>query len=156
MQAMLITAFGGPEVFAGREVARPSLAPKELPVRAHATSVNPVDDEIRRAGADVVLDTVGGDTLARCVEITRPRGRMAGIVSATGSLDGAFVRKVTLHSPFLERARDGLDALRAPVERCRVRPVVDPVVPLRDAARARERLEKGGVRGKVVPQVAGT
>jgi NADPH:quinone reductase len=50
MKAMVIKAFGGPEVFEPRELPRPEPGPGELLVRVRATSVNPVDFKIRRAG----------------------------------------------------------------------------------------------------------
>lgn len=78
MKAMVITEFGGPEVFEERDVAQPMPGPTEVLVRVHATSVNPVDYKIRRAGSwagvtppavigyDVsgVVETVGDDVEA--------------------------------------------------------------------------------------------
>lgn len=51
MQAMVITDFGGPEVFESRELENPTPGPNEVLVRVHATSVNPVDLKIRQAGS---------------------------------------------------------------------------------------------------------
>lgn len=51
MKAMIIRAFGGPEVFEPADLPVPVPGPTELLVRVHATSVNPVDYKIRRAGA---------------------------------------------------------------------------------------------------------
>jgi NADPH2:quinone reductase len=50
MRAMVITAFGGPDVFELREVERPSPGPGELLVRVVASGTNPVDAKIRAAG----------------------------------------------------------------------------------------------------------
>ena len=41
MKAMLITQFGGPEVFEEREVPLPQPQTHEILVKVHATSVNP-------------------------------------------------------------------------------------------------------------------
>jgi NADPH2:quinone reductase len=51
MKAMLITGFGGPEVFELREMPKPEPGPCQILVKVHATSVNPVDYKIRQAGA---------------------------------------------------------------------------------------------------------
>jgi NADPH2:quinone reductase len=51
MDAMIIAAFGGTDVFEKREVETPTAGPGELLVRIVATSVNPVDAKIRAAGA---------------------------------------------------------------------------------------------------------
>ena len=51
MKAMVITRFGGPEVFAVREVPTPRPGPNELLVKIYATSINPVDYKVRRAGS---------------------------------------------------------------------------------------------------------
>ncbi len=105
-------------------------------------------------GVDVVLDTVGGDTLSRSIAVARPGGRLVSIVSTLGSLDAAYRKNLTVHFLFLERGHERLDALRALVERGRLRPAIDSVLPLAEVARAHERLERGGVRGKIVLRVA--
>lgn len=46
-----------------------------------------------------------------------------------------------------------LDALRQLIERGLVRPVIDTVMPLSQVAKAHERLEAGGVKGKIVLRV---
>jgi len=51
MRAMVISGFGGPEVFEEREVDRPEPGPNEVLVKVHATSINPVDYKIRQAGS---------------------------------------------------------------------------------------------------------
>ena len=48
MRAMVITAFGGPEVFEEREIPTPSPGPNEVLVRVRASSVNPADIGARR------------------------------------------------------------------------------------------------------------
>ena len=48
MKAMVLTSFGGPEVFEQREVTRPEPGPCDLLVRIVATSANPCDFQTRR------------------------------------------------------------------------------------------------------------
>jgi NADPH2:quinone reductase len=50
LKAMVIKAFGGPEVFEQRDVAKPEPGPNQVLVKVIATSVNPVDYKVRRSG----------------------------------------------------------------------------------------------------------
>jgi NADPH:quinone reductase-like Zn-dependent oxidoreductase len=47
MKAVFIQAYGGPEVLTFGGVPRPAPGPKEVLVRNHAASINPVDWKIR-------------------------------------------------------------------------------------------------------------
>jgi hypothetical protein len=53
----------------------------------------------------------------------------------------------------IQRARSKLDELRALIEQGHLKPIVDTVLPLHEVAQAHQRLEQGGVRGKIVLQV---
>jgi len=48
MKAMVMTQFGGPEVFEAREIPLPQPQAQELLVKVYATSVNPMDCRIRQ------------------------------------------------------------------------------------------------------------
>jgi NADPH2:quinone reductase len=48
MRAMVINAFGKPDVFKQKELDIPKPSLNDLLVRVHATSVNPVDYQTRR------------------------------------------------------------------------------------------------------------
>jgi NADPH:quinone reductase-like Zn-dependent oxidoreductase len=103
---------------------------------------------------DAVFTTVGGDTLARSAEITRPHGRMVSILEPEGEWGAAYQKNFTVHLLFLERQRRSLDGLRRLAERDRLEPVVDSVLPLEDVAEAHEMVEGGGLEGKVVLNVS--
>ena len=47
MKAIVITEFGGPEVFQAMEVEQPSPGKGEVLIQVEASSVNPVDTKIR-------------------------------------------------------------------------------------------------------------
>lgn len=51
MRAMVIRAFGGPDVFEPRDLPDPTPGPGQVLVRVLASGVNPVDYKIRRSGA---------------------------------------------------------------------------------------------------------
>ncbi|MFO0581539.1 MAG: zinc-binding dehydrogenase [Anaeromyxobacter sp.] len=108
----------------------------------------------RGKGLDVAFDTVGGDLLSRTVPAMKPYGRMTGCVSCTGDLSGAVGKNLTVHFEFLERAKVKIDALAALAERGQVRAVIDAVLPLDRVADAHRKIEAGGMRGKLVLEVA--
>ena len=109
--------------------------------------------ETAQKGVDVVFDTAGGDTLSKSVGAVKQSGRIVSIVSSNINLDAAKKKQVAVDYLFMKRERSKLDALRALIEKGRVKPVIDSVMPLKDVALAQERLEKGGVRGKIVLKV---
>jgi NADPH:quinone reductase-like Zn-dependent oxidoreductase len=112
-------------------------------------------DVIRReadeGGVDLILDTVGADTIERSPYALRPGGRIVTIVDIPKpqSLLEAWNRNAELHFVFTPPRRASLDRLRVLVEKGAVRPLVDSVLPLEQAPTALARLEAGGVRGKI-------
>ena len=115
-------------------------------------------------GADVILDNIGAEYLARNVDALAPNGRLAIIGMQGGASTefdlNALMRKrgsVTATGlrarPAAEKAaivaavRDRVWPL---VEAGTVRPVVDRVVPMPDAAEAHRVVEAGEHIGKVV------
>jgi NADPH2:quinone reductase len=105
-------------------------------------------------GVEVALDTVGGETLARTIPAMRPYGRMVTCVSSTADLAGALGKNLTIHFEFLERARFKMEALQVLLARGQIRPVIDSILPLTQVAEAHRRIESGGMRGKLVLEVA--
>ncbi|QHF24980.1 zinc-binding dehydrogenase [Rathayibacter sp. VKM Ac-2804] len=115
-------------------------------------------------GVDVILDPVGGDYLARDVEVLALGGRVVFIGNqsgAQGSLDiGTLMRKraavhaTTLRARPLEERRAIIGAVRENVWPLvadgTVRPVVDEVIPLAEAERAHERMTASGHIGKLL------
>ena len=70
MKAMVLTSFGGPESFELREVTKPVPLPGQVLVRVHATSINPLDYQVRRGNyADLVqLPAITGHDVSGVVE----------------------------------------------------------------------------------------
>jgi NADPH2:quinone reductase len=113
-----------------------------------------IRDESKGLGVDLVLDTVGGEILEKSIEITRPEGRLVSITNTSGRLNAAYRKNLTVHFLFLQRERYKLDNLRILLERGHIKPVIDSVMPLEKVADAHRKLEKGGVRGKIVLSVS--
>lgn len=116
--------------------------------------VSGVMDVTESTGVDLVFDTVGGDVLPRSIAVIKPYGRMAEIVNVKGDLSPAAPKNITIHMVTMKRWGYRLDALRQLIERGLVRPVIDTVMPLSQVAKAHERLEAGGVKGKIVLRVS--
>ncbi|WP_052852691.1 zinc-binding dehydrogenase [Streptomyces avicenniae] len=109
-------------------------------------------------GVDVVLDTVGGDTLSRSPEVLADRGRVVSIVDIPRpqNLLAAWGVNATYHFLFASPGRAKLTALGRLVDRGKLRPVIGSVLPLADVAQAHTLLEGGSTdegrrrpRGKI-------
>ena len=101
----------------------------------------------------MVADLVGGGLLAASLPLMADRGRAAAIVDLTGDLDEALDRNITVHGVLLRPGRELLESLGRLVERGVLRPTLDEVVPLAEAARALRRVQSGSGQGKVVLSV---
>ena len=121
--------------------------------------------EVKAAGgADVVLDMVGGDYLAKNIDALNPDGRIAQIAFLAGAevqvnLGLMLVKRLTLTASTLRaRPAEEKGRLAAAIEARawpwvadgRLRPPVDKVFPLEEAAAAHAYLEAGEHVGKVV------
>ena len=109
-------------------------------------------------GVDLVFDTIGGDAIERGALALKESGRLATIVDIPRpqSLLDHWGKNSTIHLIFTQQNRAKLDQLRSLMERGRIRPVIDSQMLLTEVASAHERIEQGGVRGKVVLDVAGS
>jgi putative PIG3 family NAD(P)H quinone oxidoreductase len=119
-------------------------------------------------GADVILDMVGGDYVARNYDAAAIEGRIVQIATQGGAQATVDVAKImvkrlvhtgsTLRPRTTEFKAGVAAALEAQVwpllaER-RVAPVMDMIFPLTEAWRAHERMEEGEHIGKIVLDVA--
>ncbi|MEV4703041.1 NAD(P)-dependent alcohol dehydrogenase [Actinoplanes sp. NPDC049316] len=100
---------------------------------------------------DVVLDLVGTGLRAYRRLLT-PRGRLIALVVdpdhlVRSVLSGAAPRTTSFSN---NPSADDLATLTRYAEQGAVRPVVDAVLPMAEAAQAHRRVEAGGLRGKIV------
>ena len=96
---------------------------------------------------DVVLDTVGGDTLERSWTVLRPSGRLVTVVSAEANSADPRVRKGFF---IVEPIQKQLFLIAELLDTGKLRAVVDSVIPLSQAPEAYAgKLPREG-RGKVV------
>ena len=123
------------------------------------------EEEIQKiGGADVVLDMAGGDFVARNIEALKFKGRHVSIAFLRGAaaeinifqimrkqlrLSGSTMKART----FEEKARLAAaieDNVWPLVESGKVRPLIDQVFPLAEAAEAHRRMEDGRHVGKIL------
>ena len=137
---------------------------------AHAINYNAVDfvEEVKRItggkGVAVVLDMVGGDYVARNIACMADDGRHVSIATQRGvsaeipiveimrrrlTLTGSMLRPRSLL--FKTMVADELARTVWPyVEGGRLKPVIDRIFPLAEAAEAHRRMESGEHVGKIV------
>ena len=109
------------------------------------------------AQPSLIVDSTGGETLARCLEIARPGARVVIYGGTTGDATirpfSIFWKHLTLLGTSMG-SPDDFRAMLALVETAKLRPTIDRVFPLREAAAAFERLQHAEQFGKVVLAVA--
>lgn len=99
---------------------------------------------------DVILDTVGGDTLARSWPVLAPGGRLVSVASSTADAADPQVRAAFM---LVQADRDQLSAIARQIDVGQLRVFVDREYPLADAPAAYVRAAEGGKRGKVALRV---
>ncbi len=104
-------------------------------------------------GVDVVLDTIGGNTLSRSPDALAQLGRVITIVDTAQpqNVIGAWGKNASYHFVFTRQNRGKLDELSALIERGQLHPHVGAVYSLDDIPLAHSRLESPnqGVQGKI-------
>ncbi|MEU6211215.1 NADP-dependent oxidoreductase [Streptomyces sp. JL4002] len=100
------------------------------------------------ADVDVVLDSLGGDTAERSLKVLKPGGHLVSLPGPDDVPAGADAVKASwvLVDPDLK----GLEAIADLADRGLLKPLVETVLPLADAARAHEIGEQGRTTGKIV------
>ncbi|MEU9415111.1 NADP-dependent oxidoreductase [Streptomyces sp. NPDC048272] len=101
---------------------------------------------------DVVIDAMGGDHGRRSLKVLKPGGHL---VTLPGP-DGVPADAEGVHATWLlvEPDLKGLEGIAALVEQGLLKPLVDTVLPLEQAAKAHEIGERGRTTGKIVLTVA--
>jgi NADPH:quinone reductase-like Zn-dependent oxidoreductase len=102
---------------------------------------------------DVVVDGVGGDTLARSYPIVRKGGFLVSLVARLdqAQLDSHGIRGVSLEA---ESNGDELAQIGRLIDENKLKVIVSQTFSLADAAKAQAQANTGHARGKIVLKVA--
>ena len=105
---------------------------------------------------DVIIDGAGGDTFAHALDLVRPGGRVVTYGATCGPVPNLEVRRIfwkqiDVHGSTMGTPEDFRRMLELYAKG--LRPVVDSVLPLAEAAAAHARLESGEQFGKIVLRV---
>ncbi len=104
------------------------------------------------AKVDVVLDTIGGDTQARSIQLLNPGGRLFSVVgtpdeaalAAVGATGGIFM---------VQPSSEDLKRIAQLIDDGTVRVIIDSVFPLSEARAAHAKSQTGRAKGKIVLEV---
>jgi NADPH:quinone reductase-like Zn-dependent oxidoreductase len=109
-------------------------------------------------GVQVAIDSAGGATFARLLEIVEPGGRIVTFGATTGSPSTIEVRRLFWKQLSLIGSTMGTPREFAEVVRLHgeggLDPVIDRVYPLAQASDAHRRMDEGGQMGKIVLKIA--
>jgi NADPH:quinone reductase len=106
-------------------------------------------DRLSPEGVDFVYDTIGGETQKLSFDVLKPGGHLVSIVTPP---DAALAKKrgVNAGYVFVEPSASQLATLAELCDKGKLKPNVQRIFPLADAAEAQKLSEAGHVRGKLV------
>jgi NADPH:quinone reductase-like Zn-dependent oxidoreductase len=102
---------------------------------------------------DVVFDTVGGEVQERSWQVVKPGGMLVSVVSPPSEEEAAAHRCRSAYV-FIQPRADWLTEMAQLIDAGQVKPIVETVLPLSQAAEAHHLSQSGHTRGKIVLQVA--
>lgn len=148
----LAVALGAEVTVTSRSEAKRQFALTRGAARAVAT--NDISRERLMRPVDLIIDTIGADSVPAGLSVLRPGGRLVTLGATTGaefglSLRELFFRQLSIRGTSVGSAEEFRDMLSAVAEH-RIRPVIDGVVPLHDAPAAMRASLAGAGQGKTV------
>ena len=102
--------------------------------------------------ADIVLDTIGGDTLEHSYEVVKPGGVLVSVASPPAA-EKAKAHGVRSAWFVVEPNREQLIQIGDLIDTGQIRPIIETVLPLSQARQAYEQGARGHTRGKIVLRV---
>jgi NADPH:quinone reductase-like Zn-dependent oxidoreductase len=102
---------------------------------------------------DVVLDSIGGDTLQRSYGVVKKGGYVATLVARR---DQAELSKHGIHGAAIsvEPSSTELAEIGRLIDDKKIKVIVSQTFPLAEAAKAHQQVETGHTRGKIVLKIA--
>ncbi len=109
-------------------------------------------------GFDAIVDSSGGDTFAKCVDMAKPAGRIAMYGATLGAFSSGVPAKIFWKQLDILGSTMGNDdeftEMVSFVNHHKIVPVVDEVFPLEQAQQALEKMGSGKQLGKIVLSVS--
>ncbi|MBM4167975.1 MAG: zinc-binding dehydrogenase [Ignavibacteria bacterium] len=108
-------------------------------------------------GPDVIIDSAGGDTFTKAIELVKPGGRIVTFGATTGASKQIEVRRIfwkqlTICGSTMGTSEEFSRAL-AMFSDGTLKPIIDSVHPLADAQEAHRKMEEAEQFGKIVLQI---
>lgn len=134
-----------------------NLGADEVIVYSKEDVVESVKKLTDKQGVDVVFESVGEKTWQTSLALLRPHGRLVIAGSTSGekgelNLSDLYVRQLTIIGARMGTKEEFEDILGLANEG-KLRPIIDRIFPLQDAAQAHERMEQRQHIGKIVLMV---
>ncbi len=108
----------------------------------------------KKAGVDVVFDSVGTQTWEKSIKCLKRGGRLVTCGATSGSsanidIPRLFWNQISIFGSTMANRKEFLDMMRA-VDHGKIKPIIDRVFPLKDALSAQKRMEDQNQFGKIV------
>ncbi|TZF99272.1 zinc-binding dehydrogenase (plasmid) [Chryseobacterium panacisoli] len=105
--------------------------------------VEEIQTHTKGKGVDVIIDTVGGNTLSDSPLALADYGKVVTLVDIAQpqNLIHAWEKNATYHFVFTRQSRDELHHITQLIETGQVKPVIDSVYPLEEVQKAHQRIE---------------
>jgi NADPH:quinone reductase-like Zn-dependent oxidoreductase len=101
---------------------------------------------------DLVIDLIGGDTQKRSLKVIKKGGRMITTLQPENQ-EAAKAKNIHIEGFLTQSIPEELEQIKQLIDSGKVKPVITEIIPLKNAAKAHELIEKGHTRGKIVLQV---
>lgn len=160
--AIQVAKFLGATVIAAAKSAREAkrireIGADETVIYATENAEKAVKNLTDGLGVEVVFESVGEKTWNTSLAILRPFGRVviAGTTSgdfATQDLSDIYVRQLSIFGARMGTKEEFEKVLKL-VADGKLKPIIDKVFPLKDAAKAQQRMAEGAHIGKIVLEV---
>lgn len=111
-----------------------------------------------KRGVDVVVDSVGGESWAKSLASLAKGGRLVTCGATTGAFPKTDIRRIfwnhlSIFGSTLGSRQEFCQLLRF-FDTSGIKPIIDRVFPLKEAAAAQQRLEEGKQFGKIILRIA--
>lgn len=115
------------------------------------------DLKAQMGGADLAIDGVGGQTFNDLIQLAKPGGRIVSFGATTGPvpdlvLPRLFFKHLNVMGSTMGSSRDFEDMIQF-FEEHQIRPAIDQVFSLEEAAKAQSYMEKGHQFGKIILEI---